>query len=129
MEGKSDCWRLGDEELWAVVGRVEACRRADYVRQVEAVAELWSPSAKSKDAQAALVADLMDLSKITRPEAKDLLRHAELFEREAIHDAAREGLLSRRHLVVIDKTLAKRPRSSGTRSRRRCWRMPASSTG
>jgi hypothetical protein len=109
MGGKSECWQLADEELGMVGARLETRRRADYVSQVELVAEMWARSTRSKDALAAIVADLMDLWKITRPEARDMLRHAELFQRNAIHDAANNGLLSQRHLVVIDKTLAEAP--------------------
>jgi len=100
---------LDERALWSVGERVEACRRADYVRQVEVVAELWNRTSRSKDDQSVMVADLMARWKITRNEAKDLLRHAELFRREAVHEAAREGLLSKQHLIVIDRTLAEAP--------------------
>jgi len=102
-------WRLDERALWSVGERVEACRRADYVRQVEVVAELWNRTSRSKDDQSVMVADLMAWWKVTRAEARDLLRHAELFRREAIHKAAREGLLSKQHLTVMDKTLAEAP--------------------
>ncbi|QUQ63375.1 HNH endonuclease signature motif containing protein [Kutzneria sp. CA-103260] len=88
---------------------MEACRRADYVRQVEVVRELWGRTARVKDDRAVMVADLMAQWKVTRGEARDLLRHAELFGREAIRETAREGLLSKQHLVVIDKTLEEAP--------------------
>src|SRR5882757_8757819 len=84
MEGKLVWWRLGEGELWSAGERMEACRRADYVRQVEVVAELWNRTSRSKDDQSVMVADLMAWWKVTRSEAKDLLRHAELFRREAI---------------------------------------------
>ena len=100
---------MDERALWSVGERVEACRRADYVRQVEVVAELWNRTSRSKDDQSVMVADLMARWKITRNEAKDLLRHAELFRREAVHEAAREGLLSKQHLIVIDRTLAEAP--------------------
>ncbi|QUQ66825.1 HNH endonuclease signature motif containing protein [Kutzneria sp. CA-103260] len=102
-------WRLDDGALWSEGERAEVCRRADYVRQVEVVAELWSRTARAKDDQATMVADLVARWGITRAEARDLLRHAELFEREAVREAAGEGLLSKQHLVVIDKTLAEAP--------------------
>jgi hypothetical protein len=79
------------------------------VSQVEVVAELWSRTARSKDDHAAIVADLMAQWKVTRAEAKDLLRHAELFQRKGIREAAREGTLSKQHLVVLDRTLADVP--------------------
>ncbi|WP_211770606.1 HNH endonuclease signature motif containing protein [Kutzneria sp. CA-103260] len=102
-------WRLDGESLWSAGARMEACRRADYVRQVEVVKELWERTARSKDDQATMVADLAAQWGITRAEARDLLRHGELFGREAIREAAGDGLLSKQHLVVIDKTLAEAP--------------------
>ena len=105
----AEWWRLDEGALWAAAERIEERRRADYVRQVEAVAELWGRTSRLKDDQSVMVADLMDRLKVTRSEARDLLRHAELFRREAIHDAARAGVLSKQHLSVIDKTLKEAP--------------------
>jgi len=105
----AEWWRLDEGALWSVGGEIEERRRADYVRQVEVVAELWGRTSRLKDDQSVMVADLMNRWKVTRSEARDLLRHAELFGREAIHEAAREGLLSKQHLTVIDKTLAEAP--------------------
>ncbi|QUQ62506.1 HNH endonuclease signature motif containing protein [Kutzneria sp. CA-103260] len=102
-------WRLDEGALWAAGESAEVCRRADYVRQVEVVAELWSRTAHTKDDQAAMVTDLMAQWKVTRAEARDLLRHTELFEHEAVHEAAGEGLLSKQHLAVIDMTLTEAP--------------------
>jgi len=76
---------------------------------VEVVAELWGRTSRSKDDHSVMVADLMAWWKVTHSEARDLLQHAELFRREAIHEAAREGLLSKQHLTVIDRTLAEAP--------------------
>jgi len=109
MEGKCEWWQLGEGELWSAGERIEACRRADYVRQVEVVRELCNRTSRSKDDQSVMVADLMAGWKITRGEARDLLRHAELFGRAAIHQAAQEGVLSKQHLVAIDKTLTEAP--------------------
>ena len=105
----AEWWRLDEGSLWAEGERAEARRRADYVSQVEVVAELWSRTLCGKDDHAAIVADLMARWKVTRAEAKDLLRHAELFGREGIRRAARDGVLSRQHLVVLDKTLGEAP--------------------
>jgi len=105
----AEWWRLDEGALWSVGEEIEERRRADYVRQVEVVWELWNRTSRSKDDQSVMIADLMAWWKVTRSEAKDLLRHAELFGREAVHEAAREGLLSEQHLTVIDKTLAEAP--------------------
>jgi len=105
----AEWWRLSEGALWAAGGEIEERRRADYVRQVEVVAELWNRTGRLKDDRSVMVADLMAWWKVTRSEAKDLLRHAELFRRGAIHEAAREGLLSKQHLTVIDKTLDEAP--------------------
>jgi len=102
-------WRLDEGALWSVGGEIEERRRADYVRQVEVVRELWGRASQLKDDQSVMVADLMDRWKVTRGEARDLLRHAELFRREAIREAATAGVLSKQHLVVIDKTLKEAP--------------------
>ena len=109
LSADAEWWRLGDEALWAAGEEIEGRRRADYVSQVEVVAELWGRTSRSKYDHSSIVEDLMDRWKVTRGEAKDLLRHAELFGREAIHEAAREGVLSKQHLVVINKTLAEAP--------------------
>lgn len=101
----AEWWRLDEGALWAAGEEIEARRRTDYVRQVEVVAELWARGGRGKDDHAAIVADLMDRWRVTRGEAKDLLRHAELFRSRDIHRAALEGVLSRQHLVVLDKTL------------------------
>jgi len=105
----AEWWRLDEGALWSAGEEIEKRRRADYVRQVEVVAELWGRTSRLKDDQSVMVADLMAWWKVTRSEAKDLLRHAELFGREAIHEAARAGVLSKQHLAVIDKTLAEAP--------------------
>ena len=105
----AEWWRLSEGALWTAGESIEQRRRADYVRQVEVVAELWGRTSRSKDDHSVMVADLMAWWKVTHSEARDLLQHAELFRREAIHEAAREGLLSKQHLTVIDKTLAEAP--------------------
>ena len=105
----AEWWRLDEGSLWCAGERMEARRRADYVRQVEVVAELWGRTGRGKDDHVAVVAKLMSQWKVTRGEAKDLLRHGELFGREGIRRAAREGLLSKQHLVVLDKTIAEAP--------------------
>ena len=105
----AEWWRLDEGSLWCAGERMEARRRADYVRQVEVVAELWGRTGRDKDDRAAVVAKLMAQWKVTRGEAKDLVRHAELFGREGIRRAAQEGLLSKQHLVVLDKTIAEAP--------------------
>ena len=101
----TDWWRMDEGSLWAAGETIEARRRADYVSQVEVVGELWDRTARTKDDQTAIVADLMARWKITRAEAKDLLRHAELFQHKDVHDAARDGVLSKQHLTVLDRTL------------------------
>ncbi|QUQ68639.1 HNH endonuclease signature motif containing protein [Kutzneria sp. CA-103260] len=105
----AEWWRLDEGALWEAGEQIEARRRADYVRLVDVVAELWGRSARSKDDLSAIVAGLMAKWRVTRSEAKDLVRHAELFQRAGIRRAAHEGVLSKQHLTVIDKTLAEAP--------------------
>ncbi|QUQ63117.1 HNH endonuclease signature motif containing protein [Kutzneria sp. CA-103260] len=102
-------WRMVEGSLWAAGQQSQDRQRAEYVRQVELVGELWDRTAQGKDDQRALVADLAARWKITRAEARDLLRHAQLFRREAVREAARAGVLSKQHLTVLDKTLAEAP--------------------
>ncbi|MFI9383591.1 DUF222 domain-containing protein [Kutzneria sp. NPDC052558] len=102
-------WRLSDGALRSDGKRRERRRRADYLGQVEDVRELWNRTNRTKDDRAALVADLTVDWEITRGEARELVRHAELFQREAVREVAAEALLSRQHLVVMDKTLAEAP--------------------
>ena len=115
VSGSVEWWRMGEGSLWRAGEEIEARRRADYVSVVEVVGELWARTARTKDDHAALVADLMAHWRVTRPEAKDLLRHADLFRREGIHQAARDGILSKQHLVVLDKTLAEAPEADRDR--------------
>jgi hypothetical protein len=109
VPANAEWWQLDDQALSDAGKRIEQRRRADYVRQVEVVAQIWDRTSRSKDNRSAIVEDLRAQWKITRVEARDLLRHAELFERDTIHQAASDGLLSARHLNVIDKTLAETP--------------------
>ena len=111
----AEWWRMDEGSLWAASEEIETRRRAEYVRQVEVVAELWDRSLRTKDDRTAIVANLVERCGITPAEAKDLLRHAELFRRKDIHAAARAGLLSKLHLVVLDKTLAEAPEPDRTR--------------
>ncbi|MFI9385027.1 DUF222 domain-containing protein [Kutzneria sp. NPDC052558] len=102
-------WRLSDGALRSDGKWRERRRKADYLGQVEDVRELWNRTNRTKDDRAALVADLTVEWEITRGEARELVRHAELFQREAVREVAAEALLSRQHLVVMDKTLAEAP--------------------
>jgi uncharacterized protein DUF222/HNH endonuclease len=105
----AEWWRMDEGSLWAAGEESEARRRAEYVDQVEMVAELWSRTARLKDDHTAMVEGLTARWRLTRREARNLLRHAELFQRKAIREAARDGVLSQEHLTVIDKTLAEAP--------------------
>ncbi|QUQ63060.1 HNH endonuclease signature motif containing protein [Kutzneria sp. CA-103260] len=109
LTADTEWWRMDEGSLWAAGRQSQDRLRAEYVRQVELVSELWNRTAQGKDDQRALVADLAARWKITRAEARDLLRHALLFRRQGIHDAARAGVLSKQHLTVLDKTLAEAP--------------------
>jgi hypothetical protein len=102
-------WRRSDGELWGFVKESEDRRRAEYVWQVEAVAQIWERSGRAKEDRNSIVADLVALCRVTPNEARELLRYAELFASEAIREAARKGVLSRQHLNIIDKTLAEVP--------------------
>ena len=55
------------------------------------------------------MADLTGLCELSRAEAHEVFRHAELFGSSAIRDTARAALLSRDHLNVIHKTLSEAP--------------------
>jgi 5-methylcytosine-specific restriction endonuclease McrA len=105
----AEWWRWRDGDLWGLVRDSEERRRAEYVRQVEAVAEIWGRTSRDKADRRSMVADLVAIRRVTPAEARELLRHAELFASKAIRGAAREGVLSRQHLNVIDKTLAEAP--------------------
>ncbi|QUQ63308.1 HNH endonuclease signature motif containing protein [Kutzneria sp. CA-103260] len=109
LTADAEWWRMDEGSLWAAGRQSQDRLRAEYVRQVELVSELWNRTAQGKDDQRALVADLAARWKITRAEARDLLRHALLFRRQGIHDAARAGVLSKQHLTVLDKTLTEAP--------------------
>jgi hypothetical protein len=114
-ERPAEWWQWGDKELWAFVGESEERRRAEYVRQVEAVAQIWERSGRAKEDRDSIVADLVALRRVMPNEARELLRHAELFASKAIREAAREGVLTRQHLNVIDKTLAEAPEADRDR--------------
>ncbi|QUQ62479.1 HNH endonuclease signature motif containing protein [Kutzneria sp. CA-103260] len=109
LTGDTQWWRMDEGSLWAAGQQSQDRLRAEYVRQVELVGELWDRTAQGKDDQRALVTNLATRWKITRAEARDLLRHAQLFRREAVREAARAGVLSKQHLIVLDKTLAEAP--------------------
>jgi hypothetical protein len=108
-------WQRSERELWRFVEESEDRRRAEYVWQVEAVAQIWERSGRAKEDRASIVADLVALRRVTLSEARELLRHAELFASRAIREAAREGVLSRQHLNIIDKTLADAPQADRDR--------------
>ena len=102
-------WRLDDGALRAAGGAFVEHGRAVYVGLVKVVAELWGRTARTKDDRTVVVANLVEWWKITPAEARDLVRHAELFGREEIRDAAEAGVLSRQHLDVLDKTITEAP--------------------
>ena len=105
-DAPTEWWRLTKRELYAALGESEERRRAEYVRQVGAVAEIWEQCGKVKEERNAIVANLVALCRISRNEARELLRHAELFGSAAVREAAEAGILTRQHLNVLDKTLA-----------------------
>jgi hypothetical protein len=102
-------WRQDERALWEGGEETAARLRADYASQVERVAQLWDRSGRAREDRVAIVAGLMSRWRLTRGEANELLRYAELFRRRAIREAAREGVLSRHHLKVIGKTLTQAP--------------------
>jgi hypothetical protein len=102
-------WSMGEESIWVDGEQSQQRQRVEYVRQVERVAELWGRSGQGKDEQRAIVTTLQVRWKVTPSEARDLLRHAQLLQREGIREAARAGLLSKQHLLVLDKTIAEAP--------------------
>jgi hypothetical protein len=104
----TEWWQWDERALWEAGKELETRRRADYVSEVEVVAELWDRTGRAKEDRVAIVADLTGWG-LTPGEARELLRHAELFRREPIREAARAGMLSKEHLKVIDKTLAEVP--------------------
>jgi hypothetical protein len=111
VEEKPEWWRQSDGELWRFVRESEERRRAEYVEQVEAVAQLRERTARAKEDRTSMVADLVALRRVTPAEARELLRHAELFASRGIREAAEAGVLNRQHLNVIDKTLTEAPES------------------
>jgi Domain of unknown function (DUF222)/HNH endonuclease len=102
-------WQWQLRELYAFLGESEDRRRAEYVQQVETVAAIWERSGRTKEDRDAIVANLMTIRRVSRGEAGELLRHAELFASPAVRAAAEAGVLTRHHLNVIDKTLAETP--------------------
>ena len=102
-------WCMDEESLLAAGKQSQARQRAEYVQQVEMVSELWGRTTQGKDDHRELVSTLAAEWKITPAEARDLLRHAQLFRRDAIREAAQAGVLSKQHLIVLDKTLAEAP--------------------
>jgi hypothetical protein len=102
-------WQWQLKELYAFLGESEDRRRAEYVQQVETVAAIWERGGQAKEDRDAIVANLMAIRRVARGEAGELLRHAELFARKAVREAAEAGLLTRHHLNVIDRTLAEAP--------------------
>src|SRR4051794_6996974 len=109
MGEKRAWWQQNDAELWRFVGESEERRRAEYVEQVEAVAQLWGRTARAKEDRTSMVADLVALRRVTPAEAKELLRHAELSASRGIREKAEAGVLSRQQLNIIDRTLAEVP--------------------
>jgi hypothetical protein len=102
-------WTMGEESIWVDGEQSQQRQRVEYVRQVERVAELWGRGGQGKDDQRAMVTTLQVRWKVTPSEARDLLRHALLLQREGIREAARAGLLSKQHLLVLDKTISEAP--------------------
>ncbi|MFI9380768.1 DUF222 domain-containing protein [Kutzneria sp. NPDC052558] len=109
MSVGTERWRLSDGELRERGKWLEKRRKADYLEQIEVVREWWNRTSRTKDDRAAIVADLSVGWNITRAEARELVRYAELFQRDAVRDVAQDEQLSRQHLVVMDKTLAEAP--------------------
>ena len=100
---------MDEGSLWEGCQREHRRQRVAYVSQIEMIAELWGRTAQDKDDQRAMVTNLEALLKISRGEARELLRHAQLLKRHGIHEAAREGRLSKQHLIVLDKTISEAP--------------------
>ncbi|MFI9384953.1 DUF222 domain-containing protein [Kutzneria sp. NPDC052558] len=109
MSVGTERWRLSDGGLRERGKWLEERRKADYLEQIEVVREWWNRTSRTKDDRAAIVADLSVGWNITRAEARELVRYAELFQRDAVRDVAQEEQLSRQHLVIMDKTLAEAP--------------------
>ena len=104
-------WRLDDGALLESVRDDQSERRARYISQVGAVAQMWERRGCSKEGRTAIMADLTGLCELSRAEAHEVFRHAELFGSSAIRETARAALLSRDHLNVIHKTLSEAPES------------------
>jgi hypothetical protein len=108
-ERPAEWWKYTDAGLQQAGVALTARRRADYISQVEVVAEQWSRSGQAKEDRDSIMADLTGLWGLPRNEARELLSHAKLFRSERIREAARAGVLSRQHLLLIDKTLHETP--------------------
>ncbi|MFI9388161.1 hypothetical protein [Kutzneria sp. NPDC052558] len=109
MPVDTEWWRLSDGALGEVGVLIEERRKTDYLREIAVVRERWNRSSRTKDDRNALLAYLTVTWKITRGEARDLVRFAELFERNAVRDVAVEETLSKQHLNIIDTTLSAAP--------------------
>jgi hypothetical protein len=102
-------WQWQLKELWGFVGDSGERRRLEYARLVGAIAQIWERSGRAKEDRDSIVAGVAAVHRVTPSEARELLRHAELFASKAIREAAETGILTRLHLNVIDKTLAEVP--------------------
>jgi hypothetical protein len=108
-------WQHSDKEISDFITASEARRRAEYAQQVQAVAEWWGRTARAKEDRTSIVADLVAIRRGTPSEAREMLRHAELFASTGIRQAALEGVLTRLHLNIIDKTLTEAPQAERER--------------
>ena len=104
-----EAWQWQLRELWGFVEESGQRRRAEYARLVGVVAQIWDRSGHAKEDRDSIVAGVVAVHRATPNEARELLRHAELFARPAVREAAEVGVLTRQHLNVIDKTLAEAP--------------------
>ncbi|MFI9381920.1 DUF222 domain-containing protein [Kutzneria sp. NPDC052558] len=109
MPVDAEWWRLGDGALGEIGVLIEQRRKNDYLREIAVVREQWNRTSRTKDDRKALVASLTVAWKITRGEARDLVRFAELFGRDAVRDVANAAVLSKQHLNIIDTTLSAAP--------------------
>src|SRR5579859_8178665 len=102
-------WQMDEPSLWHVCTQAHQRRQSDYTRILEAVAELWDRTGRSREDRVALVAEVQTRLRATKRDALRIVDHAELCASEAVRDAARAGELDADRLTVLGDTLKAAP--------------------
>src|SRR5579859_1806944 len=93
-------WQMDEPSLWQTCAQAHERRQLDYTRILEAVAELWDRTGRSREDRVELVAEVQARLRVTKRDALRIVDHAELCGSEAVRDAARAGELDADRLTV-----------------------------